>query len=83
MFDTLNVNKDDRVTATEFIKLLKTGASRVFKIVIEDQVLRKLYDLFSAADSNVLSVSGTCFRRLCMPERQSGTPWVLIGVLCR
>eukprot|EP00041_Stephanoeca_diplocostata_P009472 m.145993 g.145993 ORF g.145993 m.145993 type:complete len:576 (+) comp17755_c0_seq1:151-1878(+) len=57
VFDTLNVNKDDRVTATEFVKLLKSGAARVFKVVIEDQVLRKLYDLFSAADSGVLSVS--------------------------
>ena len=53
-FKTLDANGDDRVTATEFVKLLREKAPVAYTSIVEDEVLRKLYDLFSAADSGVV-----------------------------
>lgn len=57
VFKTLDRDGNSRVTATEFIKLLKEKAPTTYKEVVEDDVLGKLYKLFSNADAGVVDVA--------------------------
>lgn len=57
IFQTLDRDGNSRITATEFIKLLREKASTTYTSVVEDEVLAKLYKLFSNADNGEIDAA--------------------------